>query len=194
MSAEEKGPDAEGDPIADVLEDSVAYSLVDDAWRMLKINDLEVKYFKKKYRELYEILHGIENQEKTIMKQKETVESEILAEKIELERTTVEEGESSRTLRKLEEQRAEELQSMLFEALVNGHHHHHRHQSPSATEQHLQMLIRQMIDESQAKTAQREQQEKLSKIGLSRKGGRMPAVLGERPPVIRLSKGAPNFV
>lgn len=93
------------------------------------------------------------------------------------------------------EKQAEELQSMLFEALVNGHHHHHhRHQSPSATEQHLQMLMRQMIDESQAKTAQREQQEKLSKIGLSRKGGRMPAVPGERPPVIRLSKGAPNFV
>lgn len=114
MSAEEKGPDAEGDPIADVLEDSVAYSLVDDAWRMLKINDLEVKYFKKKYRELYEILHGIENQEKMIMKQKETVESEILAEKIELERTTVEEGESSRTLRKLEEQRADLQKELEF--------------------------------------------------------------------------------
>ena len=76
MSAEEKGPDAEGDPVADALEDSVAYSLVDDAWRMLKINDLEVKYFKKKYREMYEILHGIETQEKMIMKQKETVESQ----------------------------------------------------------------------------------------------------------------------
>ena len=81
---------------------------------MLKINDLEVKYFKKKYRELYEILHGIENQEKTIMKQKETVESEILAEKIELERTTVEESEASRTLRKLEEQRADLQKELEF--------------------------------------------------------------------------------
>ena len=103
-----------GDPIADVLEDSVAYSLVDDAWRMLKINDLEAKYFKKKYREMYEVLHGIETQEKVIIREKETVESEILAEKIEMEKTVVDENDASRTLRKLEEQRAELQEELEF--------------------------------------------------------------------------------
>jgi chromosome segregation ATPase len=103
-----------GDPIADVLEDSVAYSLVDDAWRMLKINDLEAKYFKKKYREMYEVLHGIETQEKVIIREKETVESEILAEKIEMEKTVVDENDASRTLRKLEEQRAELQKELEF--------------------------------------------------------------------------------
>lgn len=91
----------------DALEDSVAYSLIEDAWRLLKINDLEVMYFKNKYKELFEIVHGIEKQEKVIVKSREGVENEILAEKINLEKTTVEETDESRTLRKLEAQRAE---------------------------------------------------------------------------------------
>ena len=113
-SEEKKGEEPESDPIAEALDDSVAFSLVDDAYRMLKVNDLEMRFFKKKYRELYEILHGIETQEKAIMRQKETVESEILAERIDLEKTVVEENESSRTLRKLEEQRADLQKELEF--------------------------------------------------------------------------------
>ena len=41
-------------------------------WRLLKINDLEVKYHKNKYKELFEIVRGIENQEKVIIKSPKT--------------------------------------------------------------------------------------------------------------------------
>ena len=110
--AEAKGN--EGDAVGDALEDSVAYSLVDDAYRMLKINDLEMRYFKNKYKSLFEIVHGIEQQEKVIVKQREVVENEILAEKINLEKTTVDETDESRTLRKLEAQRADLQKELEF--------------------------------------------------------------------------------
>ena len=95
--------------------DSVAYSLIDDAWRLLKINDLEVKYFKNKYKELFEIVRGIENQEKGHYQvARKNVESEILAEKINLEKTAVEETDESRSLRKLEAQRADLQKELEF--------------------------------------------------------------------------------
>ena len=95
------------------------------------------------------------------------------------------------------EKQAEDLQNILYESLIDGHRHHHRHHTPSDGELHLQGLIRRMIEESQAKLVEREQQEKLAKT-LSRRGGARVAGVGtpggERPPVLRLSKGAPNFV
>ena len=52
MSEEAKKPP----DIEEELNSSVAYSLIEDAFRLTKINDLEMKYFKKKYREMYEIM------------------------------------------------------------------------------------------------------------------------------------------
>ena len=71
MSAsEEKKGEAEKeavDEIGDELTDTVAYSLIDDAWRLLKINDIERKYFQTKYREVYEVVHGLKKQEELVM-------------------------------------------------------------------------------------------------------------------------------
>eukprot|EP00606_Chrysophyceae_sp_TOSAG23-5_P000247 GSChrysophyteH2.ASY1.ANO1.465.1 assembled CDS len=103
MASEEKG---NGDEIGDELQDTVAYSLIDDAWRLLKINDAEKKFFQLKYRELYEVVHGLKKQEELVVKEIKKAENETLAEKICLDKTLIEEQEETSTLRKLEEARA----------------------------------------------------------------------------------------
>lgn len=103
MASEEKG---NGDEIGDELQDTVAYSLIDDAWRLLKINDAEKKFFQLKYRELYEVVHGLKKQEELVVKEIKKAENETLAEKICLDKTLIEEQEETNTLRKLEEARA----------------------------------------------------------------------------------------
>ena len=94
------------DEIGDELTDTVAYSLIDDAWRLLKINDIERKYFQTKYREVYEVVHGLKKQEGLVTKEIKKTENETLAEKILLDKTLIEEQEETGTLRKLEESRA----------------------------------------------------------------------------------------
>ncbi len=101
---EEKTPVV--DEIADELQNTVAYSLIDDAWRLLKINDLEKKYFQQKYRELYEVVHGIKKQEQLVVQEMKRVENETLSERIVLDKTLIEEQEETGTLRKLEEARS----------------------------------------------------------------------------------------
>ena len=104
-----KAPDIEEE-----LGSSVAYSLIEDAFRLVKINDPEMKYFKKKYREMYEVMKKMTDEEVEVRKQIEVTNNEILSEKITMEKTVMEEEQESRTLRKLEEARAELQKELEF--------------------------------------------------------------------------------
>ena len=92
------------------------------------------------------------------------------------------------------EKQADELEKMLYESATGAPHHQHRHKNTSAAEQNLQDLLRHMIAESQAKTTEKEQREKLTKISSARKGGQKGPSGGERQAVIRISKAHDQFL
>jgi len=107
---------APADEIGDELQNTVAYSLIDDAWRLLKINDAEKKYFQIKYREVYEVVRGIKSQEDLVQKEINRTQSETLAERILLDKTLISEQEETGTLRRLEEARANLVKEVEFTA------------------------------------------------------------------------------
>ena len=104
------------DEIGDELQNTVAYTLVEDAWQRLKINDLEKKYFQAKYREVYEVVRGLKKQEELVLKDISRTHSETLAEKIALDKTLIAEQEETGTLRRLEEARANLVKEVEYTA------------------------------------------------------------------------------
>lgn len=91
--------------IASEIMDSVAFSLLDNVLRIREITDEEAEFFRGKYRKLYEMLAAVNAQEAALAKKHQSTTNEILSEKIQLERTRIEESEGTQQLRRLEEAR-----------------------------------------------------------------------------------------
>ena len=89
---------------AEIL-DSVAFSLIDNVLRIREISEAEAVFFRAKFRKLYEMVAAVNAQEAGLAKKHQTTTNEILSEKIQLERTRIEEGEGTQQLRRLEEGR-----------------------------------------------------------------------------------------
>ena len=87
------------------VQDSVAFSLVDNVYRTLFITEAEANFFKARYKKLYEMVAAVYAQEAVLAKKVQSTTNEILAEKIQLERTRINEGEETQQLRRLEEAR-----------------------------------------------------------------------------------------
>ena len=85
--------------------DSVAFSLVDNVYRTMFVSEAEATFFKAKYRKLYETVAAVNAQEHALAKKLQSTTNEVLAEKIQLERTRIDEGEQTQQLRRLEEAR-----------------------------------------------------------------------------------------
>lgn len=90
--------------VAEIM-DSVAFSLLDNVLRIREITEEEAEFFRGKYRKLYETVAAVNAQEAALTKKHQATTNEILSEKIQLERTRIEESEGTQQLRRLEEAR-----------------------------------------------------------------------------------------
>ena len=87
------------------LTDSIAFSLIEDVLRTKEISDVEADFFRIKYQKLFETIASLNAHEQSLNKKSQSLMNEVLAEKILLERTRIEEAEETSSLRRLEETR-----------------------------------------------------------------------------------------
>jgi hypothetical protein len=93
------------------------------------------------------------------------------------------------------EQIASELEKMLFETLVTGRKHSHSSKEPkSGSEEHMQMLLRQMIEQSETKRIEDLASEKLSRATKQQRDVKRVAAGLTAEPTIRLCKPITSYV
>jgi hypothetical protein len=87
------------------VNDSVAFSLIDDLMRQRKLTTEEADFFRSRYRKVYDIVSVCKKRDNMLTKKLSNLSNEILAEKISFEKVKAEESEQMKSLVKLEQER-----------------------------------------------------------------------------------------